>query len=524
MQSHLVHHFLEANAAQLPGKIALIHGDTRVSYGELNHSANRMAHWLLAQGAQPGDRVAILLENSLHYVVCYYGSLKAGLTAVPLSPELRSESLGPLLRRIAPRVVVASTKVERVLQDLDLSRCGVRQVLLQKPSLSWRNGKLEVIGLDQITLHGSCENPFCDIEANALASIVFTSGSTGAPKGVMLSHGNIVANTRSITEYLHLGPLDIQMVVLPFFYVMGKSLLNTHIAVGGTVVINNTFAYPATVLQQMENEQVTGFSGVPSTYAYLLHRSPLKAFRDRLGSLRYCSQAGGHMARQTKEELLEALPLHTELYVMYGATEAAARLTYVEPAHLRDKIDSIGIPIPGVTMKVVDESGTELAQGQVGELVAQGANIMRGYWNDPEGSAAALGPHGYRTGDLGYRDEDGYFHIMGRRDSQLKVAGHRVNPQEIEDALIATGLVIEAAVLGIEDALSGTRLAALVVPKERGTSEQEILRACLALLPRHKLPGELALVGSLRRTVNGKVDRAGCLDALKASTSGATGR
>ena len=173
----------------------------------------------------------------------------------------------------------------------------------------------------------------------------------------MLSHANIVSNVHSICTYLELTEDDIQMVVLPFFYVMGKSLLNTHFAVGGTIVINNKFAFPASVIQQMAAENVTGFSGVPSTYAYLLHRSPLKKYRDKLPALRYCSQAGGHMARQIKEELPKALPEHTKIFIMYGATEAGARLTYLPPDRYHDKIDSIGKAIPNVTMSVLDKNG-----------------------------------------------------------------------------------------------------------------------------------------------------------------------
>ncbi len=189
------------------------------------------------------------------------------------------------------------------------------------------------------------EDPGLAIDPKSGAAIIYTSGSAGKPKGVMLSHANIVANTRSIIEYLGLSASDVQMVVLPFFYVMGKSLLNTHFAVGGTVVINNQFAYTASVLKQMAEENVTGFSGVPSTYAHLLFKSPLAAYRDKLSALRYCSQAGGHMAKHVKLELMKAMPEHTRLIVMYGATEASARLTYVPPERLENKIDSIGIPI-----------------------------------------------------------------------------------------------------------------------------------------------------------------------------------
>jgi acyl-CoA synthetase (AMP-forming)/AMP-acid ligase II len=511
-QNRLIHHFLEESARVHPDKCALVHGDIRLSYDTLNRAANRLALWLIDHGMTLGDRAVLLLENCQEYVVSYYGVLKAGGTVVSLNPELKPDSLQSLLTDVAPQVVIASTKSERLLQTLDYATLPIRFILIAKPKLHWENGSLSVTPLNEITGSGDSGNPVIPLDGTDLASIIFTSGSTGKPKGVMLSHRNIVTNTRSITQYLDLTSADIQMVVLPFFYVMGKSLLNTHIAVGGTVVINNRFAYPASVIQQMVDEQVTGFSGVPSTFAYLLHRSPLKSFRDKLGSLRYCSQAGGHLARHTKEELLKALPEHTKMFVMYGATEASARLTYVEPERIREKIDSIGIPIPHVTMRVLDEKGLELPTGETGELVASGANIMLGYWKDPDASAKALSRNGYHTGDMGYQDEDGYFHVVGRKDNQLKVGGHRVDPQEIEDALISTELVIEVAVLGLEDTLAGHRLVALTVPIDMSTTERDILLRCSRQLPRHKLPGEIRFVKSLPKNSSGKTDRGACTE------------
>jgi acyl-CoA synthetase (AMP-forming)/AMP-acid ligase II len=304
------------------------------------------------------------------------------------------------------------------------------------------------------------------------------------------------------------------MVVLPFFYVMGKSLLNTHFAVGGTVVINNKFAFPASVINQMESERVTGFSGVPSTYAYLLHRSPLARFRDRLGSLRYCSQAGGHMAVATKQELRQVLPEHTKIYVMYGATEASARLAYLDPERYEEKMGSIGKAIPGVALKVLGADGCEVPAGQTGELVADGPNITMGYWKDPEATAKDLDKSGYHTGDLGYQDEDGYFYLKGRKDNLLKVGGHRINPQEIEDALMATGLVIEIAVVGIPDPLLGQKLVALACAKDGDCTEKAVLSRCAEKLAKHKMPAEIRLHRSLPKSSSGKIDRARCMELL----------
>ena len=280
-------------------------------------------------------------------------------------------------------------------------------------------------------------------------------------------------------------------------------------------MINNKFAFPASVINQMIEEKVTLFSGVPSTYAYLLHRSPLKSSADQLKPLRMVTQAGGHMASSVKKALRTALPAHTRICIMYGATEASARLAWLDPDWFEKKIDSIGQAIPGVTIRVLDVEGKELPAGEKGELVATGPNIMQGYWRDEGATAAVLNHNGYHTGDVGWQDEDGFIYVEGRKDNLLKVSGHRINPQEVEDALLSTQLVVEASVVGIPDALLGTRLTALVVPLNGDGSNTAIMEKCAAILPKYKLPSEIKLVRSLPKNANGKVDRGKCLEMVR---------
>jgi len=511
----LIHHFLENSAARFPDKVAFIHEDVRATYVQINAKANQLANWLINQGIKNGDRIALLLENCLEYVISYYGGLKAGAAVVPLSTDIKPDGLRYLLGQLEAKAIISVSKFENVLQDSDLPQFNLQALILKSPKITWRSKSPALFSWEDLIHDENCLNPSLTIEETALGSIIFTSGSTGKPKGVMLSHGNIVANVHSICQYLHLTRKDIQMAVLPFFYVMGKSLLNTHFAVGGTVVINNKFTYPAAVLKQMVEERVTGFSGVPSTYAYLLHRSPLARYRGKLESLRYCSQAGGHMSRQIKEELRRVLPEHTQIYVMYGATEAGARLSYLDPDRFADKMESIGKAIPGVQLRVLDEEGREVPIGQIGELVASGANIMQGYWKDPEATAKALDENGYHTGDMCYKDEEGFFYLVGRKDNLLKVGGHRVSPQEIEDVLMATGLVWEAVVLGLPDELLGHRLTALVTPKSEECTPEQIMSFCVGRLPKHQLPSEIKFTGTLPKNVSGKVDRTKCLELYK---------
>jgi len=499
LKHKLIHEFLEYSAEKHPDKLALIYEDVRATYSEINNRANALAQLLIDNQVIPGDRVLIILENSLDYVVSYYGILKTGAVAVPLSTDLRPNNLNPLIAELEPTGIIYNKRFDRLLKALNQDL--LKHIFTLNLSLN------PIDPIEPI-------DPKSSINPSSLACIIYTSGSTSKPKGTMLSHANIVANVDSICQYLHLTENDIQMVVLPFFYVMGKSLLNTHFAVGGTVVINNKFAFPAAVIQQMAEEKVTGFSGVPSTYAYLLHRSPLKKYRDKLPALRYCSQAGGHMARQIKAELPNVLPAHTQIFIMYGATEAGARLTYLEPQRYKDKIDSIGKAIPNVRMRVLGENGKFVGKGEKGELVAVGDNIFMGYWKGTEFTKQVLDVKGYHTGDIGYQDEEGFFYVTRRKDDLVKVGGHRINPLEVEEVIVATNLVIEAAVLGVPDDMLGHKLFALAVSRNGEVSEQSILRACRERLPKYKMPESIKLIRTLPKNPSGKVNKTKCLEII----------
>jgi acyl-CoA synthetase (AMP-forming)/AMP-acid ligase II len=506
----LVHHFLEESEKRYPAKTALVHGKTRASYGEINLKANQLAHWLLNQGLGRGGRVVLLLENSLEYVVSYYGILKAAGVAVPLSPALKPADLIPILEDVEADFIIAGAKSTAALHELpSLPKCRPR-IVLKAPKTSWPNRAFHVLAWEDLFASGDAGNPGLVVNGGDMCSIIYTSGSTGRSKGVVLSHANIVSNTQAICEYMQLTASDIQLVVLPFFYVMGKSLLNTHVAVGGQVVLNNQFAYPATVVRQLASEKVTGFSGVPSTFAYLLHRSPLEKYREELTHLRYCAQAGGAMSRYLKTELRRVLPPHVKIYLMYGATEAAARLSYLDPDDFEKKMDSIGKPVRDVKLRVLDAKGMEAEVGQQGELVASGPNIMLGYWKDPQTTAKVLNSNGYRTGDIGYRDTEGFFFIVGRKDGLLKIGGHRINPEEVEEALMESGLLTEVAVVGVPDRLLGAQLCALAVPRAADCSEREIMIFAVKRLPRYRIPARIQLLSRLPKNLSTKIDRKEC--------------
>ena len=339
-----------------------------------------------------------------------------------------------------------------------------------------------------------------------MASIVYTSGSTGKPRGAVLSHLNIVSNTRSIVEYLRLTADDRILAVLPFYYIYGKSLLNTHFSVGGSVVIDNRFLYPNVILQTMQDQEVTGFAGVPSTFTILLNRSNL---RDRkFPKLRYVTQAGGAMAPSVQKDVADAFS-PAQLYVMYGATEASARLSYLDPGDLSRKWGSIGKAIPNVELFVADESGRPLGPGEQGEIVARGSNIMSGYWGHPEETRKVLRHGLYFTGDIGVTDEEGFTFVVGRTKDMIKIGGNRVSAKEIEEAIQEHPSVIEVAVVGVADDVLGEAPKAFVVAQEGSQARiqaemVEFLRDRLAFF---KIPKSLEFRDALPKNESGKIQK-----------------
>ena len=330
----------------------------------------------------------------------------------------------------------------------------------------------------------------------------------------MLSHLNFVANARSIVQYLELTAADRVMVVLPFYYVYGLSLLHTHIAVGGSLVLDNRFAFPNVILRAIQEHRVTGFAGVPSTFALLLHRSNIA--EANTSALRYVTQAGGPMPPALLQKWLEVVPA-VPFFVMYGATEAAARLSYLHPSELRRRPGSIGRAIPGVELQVITDDGRGAKSGEVGEILARGSNIASGYWKSPDETAERFQFGGFRTGDLGFTDADGYFYVVGRRHDMIKVGAHRVAASEIEDVLHEHPAIFEAAVVGEVHPLLGEAPVAHVALRDGAQIDGPgVIAACRVRLPEHKVPSRVVFHAELPKTPAGKIAK----DSLKKESVG----
>lgn len=517
MTPTLVHHFLTQPAARTPESTALVThdpGGVRLGYAQVADAAAAVMAQLASHGVAKGDRVAILAHNGLEWIAAWFGALAAGAIAVPLNTAADPHSLAHYVTDAGARVLLHGPRFDRVLKATQLPGVAVEPVRIELGS-----GHPErAASAGEPSVHPERVASASEPESKDPAAIIYTSGSTGRPRGAVLTHGNIVANVRSIVSYLELTPADRTLVLLPFYYVYGLSLLHMTFAAGGTVVVENRFQYPNVALDTLERERCTGVAGVPSTYAILMNRSTFadRLARGELTSLAWATQAGGGMSPALTRQVMSAIAPR-RLVVMYGATEASARLSYVPPAELPACVGSIGRAIPGVELTVRRPDGTPCDVDEVGELFARGANIMQGYWHDPDETARVLGPHGYRTGDLARTDASGRFWLVGRARDMLKVGGHRVAAKEIEDAILEHPAVHECAVIGLPDELLGDRLRAFVVPKTAGALDANALGQFLKeRLPAYKIPGDIDLRDALPKNESGKIMK----EALRAEVSG----
>lgn len=481
-------------------RTALLLLDRSYTYGELQSSAAAVAHYLLSQGGRKGDRVVLASENSFFWVSAYLGTLLAGMVSVPIAPNVAPDELEHIARLTEPRFAFLQSKVALASG----ARLGAAAVITEAA----RGASGLATSFDDVARHALDPNAEVPrVGSGDLAAIIFTSGSTGEPRGVKISHGNIIANTESIIQYLKLGQTDRVMAVLPLYYCFGASLLHTHLRVGGSVVLDLRFMYPDTVLKRMVETDCTGFAGVPSHYQILLRRSSLS--RISFPALRYVQQAGGHLAAVFVRELQAALP-GKQIFLMYGQTEATARLSYLPPELVSLKAGSIGKAIPGVHLRVVTAEHADARPGEIGEIVAEGDNISLGYWRDPAETETTFRDGKLHTGDLATVDEDGFLYLVDRAKDFVKCGGERVSCQVIEEQLLEFGALLEAAVIGVPDEVLGESIKLFVVPRESGTPDLEnrLRQFCKKHLPPRLNPKLIVVLSSLPKNSAGKVLKA----------------
>ncbi len=459
-----------------------------LTYAQLQQESLKLARYINETYGQ-NNNIILVSPNSSYFLIVYLAILKSGNVCVPLNPATEESNLTFI-------VDICNSEIAFISPSLKGSKWEfLEHVYYELPDYS---------RVDQELTQKNLENDTFDQER--LAEIIFTSGSTGEPKGVMITHGNIIANTDSIVEYLGLTGDDIIQIVLPFYYCYGLSLLHTHLKVGGSVVFNNNFMFLGTVINDLKKYECTGFAGVPSHFQILLRKS--KSFKTtNFPNLRYVTQAGGKLHTVFIREFTDSLP-DIDFFVMYGQTEATARLSYLPPRMLQEKLGSLGKAIPGVELQIMNDSGEVIMEsGIVGELVAKGGNIMKGYLGDEEDTRLTLGDGWLHTGDLAYRDSDGYFYHTARKKEIIKVGGNRISPKEIEEVIVTLPGVVDCSVTGIPDDILGEALKAEIVVtdiNDQTLDELFIKRFCAEKLRPEKVPHVVQFSSKLDIAPTGK--------------------
>jgi long-chain acyl-CoA synthetase len=509
-----VEQFLELSAQRSPEKVALISGDNRYTYRQIDEDANRLAHAFIGAGVQRGDRLVIFLPNCYETVVSIFATLKAGAVFVVLNSTTKPDKVTYILNNCrASAIVTSGVKADT------LSRCWSEAPNLQSVFMTGasefrtaaaRSAGKDVIPLEQVLQqtgnHLSPTKKCIDID---LAALIYTSGSTGRPKGVMVTHLNIISAATSITTYLENTSDDIVINFLPLGFDYGLYQLLMMFKVGGTLVLHDSFAFPNVAINKMIREKVTGFPIVPTISAILLQMDVSKF---KFPNLRYISNTAAALPVEHIRKLRALFP-HVKLYSMYGLTECK-RVSYLPPEQLDIRPTSVGRGMPNEEVYIVDENGDRVAPGVVGELVIRGSNVMKGYWELPEETALCLKPGplpGERvlySGDLFRADQEGYLYFIGRKDDIIKTRGEKVSPREVEDVIYALDGVAEVAVIGVPDPILGSIIkAVLSVRPGAELTNQDVLRHCSAKLEDFMVPKIVEIRASLPKTESGKISK-----------------
>jgi len=499
---------LEDAARRWPDKLAAVFPRHAATFAQLDHQSLAVAHHLQRRGIGPSTRVAILYDNTLAALVYYWGILRSGATTVDIASTASPATVAEALAEAQPRALAIQPHLlkrmvaERFVTcpDIVLSTADASEVAAP---LRARGRSLQA--LEDILETTDVAGPLPRPDPSCVAMCIYTSGTTGRPKGVMLSHDNLLFNTSAFNSRIGLTDRDSLLLVAPLHYIHGRIQLLTYTMVGGTLFFSAGFRFPQTVVHELVRYAATGLSGVPYHFSMLLGHSRLKS--TPLPHLRDLVITGGALAPARLRELQDALP-HVALHLNYGLTEASPRLTYLGPSReVFARPTSCGRALPGVTIEILGAHDEALPPGTVGEVVAGGPGIMKGYVSGDERTSGRIDEHGrLRTGDLGYLDAEGYVFLSGRSSDMIKTAGERLFPLEVEQILETHPSVGESAVFGVPDPLLGERVVACVVPAPGHAPSPEGLKShCLKALPYLRIPKEVYVVPELPKTPSGKI-------------------
>ena len=534
-----VYHFLEENARQFPHHAAVLvaakNFSSVLTYRQIEHLANRFANGLIWLGIKPGDRVAVQLPNLPQFIVGFYGALKAGAVIVPTNPLYKAHDLSTVLKDSGTKAILTLPRFMPALSEV-VAGTGLESIIVTEPydffpfpwkQLAWWRFRKELrpaggLRLPVLLRSASPRPPGVKVTPDDLAVLQYTGGTTGVPKGAMLTHRNLVANFTQMRSWL----TDLKegeerfLSVAPFFHVYGLTVgLNVAISIASTVICVMMGLFDTRlVAQQIARHRPTIFPGVPAMYLAINQLKEVQQYN--LNSIRVCVSGSAPLPLevQTQFERLTG----AKVVEGYGLSEASPG-THVNPIYGQRKVGSIGLPLPDTEARIVDtETGErELPVGDAGELVIRGPQVMKGYWNAPEETAATLRGGWLHTGDIARMDEDGYFFIVDRKKDLVIVGGLKVYPREIEEMLHGHPKVKEAAVAGVSHRVRGELLVAQVVLKDGVADDPRAIRRELVeflkeRLAPYKVPRRIEIASALPKTAVGKVLRREIREAVAA--------
>jgi long-chain acyl-CoA synthetase len=468
--------------------VAIVHAGVLTTFGQLRRYTRQMRDVLLNSGVVPGQRVGIVGNNSLYWIVSYLGILQSNSIAVPFPGRLNNDDLKALsgITGCTALCVDKMTSARKV-QTIDV------------PLVLYNTGEVQKLEAQSAAANIVRAPKY---EREHIASLMFTSGTSGLPNAVRISHANIISNTKAILDFLPLQRDDRMGVVLPLDYCFGTSLLHTHLRAGGSVVLSQS-VFIEDMLHDIIEARCTGLAGVPTLFHRLLRES---TFNQRSwDSLKYILQAGGRLADVYLMELMQTVPHSVKIFVMYGQTEATARLSYLPPEYMLSKMGSVGRGVQGIRLSILDEADCPAAPGQVGEIVAEGDSIAQGYWIPDSGRSSFRDGRLY-TGDYGYCDSEGFIFIVGRARDFIKPNGYRIGCGEIERVIAEISDVVEVAVIGVPDLEWGEAAKAYIVAGgEIAIQPEDVLRHCRARLPAVAVPRDVVFLQELPKSASGKI-------------------
>lgn len=506
----VVDDFLSECADRFPNKIACKTQTISVTYQELNTRVNQLTAFLVENGVRRWERVAVFLENRLETVISIFAILRAGGVFVVINPTTKEDKLLYMLNDCGATALITDFSCHSTIQAIDQQADSVRFAICTGTKIDVLLDSINIYEWDAVFNSTSMIVPTQRCIDMDPAAIIYTSGSTGFPKGVTVTHLNIISAATSITEYLDNSPEDIILNTLPLSFDYGLYQVLMSVKVGATLILEKSFVFAYEIVQIIRQEKVTGFPGVPTIFALLLQLKNLDT--SYFDSIRYISNTGAALSPTYIQKLKGLFP-KSRIYCMYGLTECK-RVSYLPPEDLDLKMGSVGRGMPNEEVYIVDENGDRVGPEVVGELVVRGSNVMQGYWGKPEETHRVLKPGLFpwervlKTGDLFRMDSEGYLYFVARKDDMIKCRGEKVSPVEVENVILEIPDVEETVVTGVPDDILGEAIRAFIVRKmESNLSREDVIRHCTRRLENYMIPKFIEFCESLPISENGKIQR-----------------